>query len=130
MALYYRLFWVKPVFKWCIDALVAYHVAWITVTSFLIGFHCRPLAAFWDPGLPGGHCNPTGTLLAVTETLNSFGDFLLVALAVIIISILQTQKATKRRLVVFFGLGVLAGAIGFVKIGVSFNNDAVCEWPP
>ncbi|KAI0203727.1 hypothetical protein F4808DRAFT_415559 [Astrocystis sublimbata] len=124
LALYYRLFWVKPAFKKCIDALVIYHALWITVTSFLIGFNCQPLARFFDPQVPG-HCMPIGTLLAITETLNSFGDFLLVALAVVIINILQTSRSARRRLIIFFGLGILAGTIGFVKIGLSFSNDPV-----
>ncbi|KAI1317133.1 hypothetical protein F5Y16DRAFT_406712 [Xylariaceae sp. FL0255] len=104
MALYYRLFWVNSKFKLSIDGLVCYHLAWITVTS---------------------ECESTGTLLAVTETINSLGDFLLVALAVFVIPALQTPRATKQKLIVFFGLGILAGAVGFIKIGISFNNDAV-----
>ncbi|KAI1123657.1 hypothetical protein F5Y10DRAFT_269873 [Nemania abortiva] len=124
LALYYRLFRVKPAFKKCIDALVIYHALWITLVSFLIAFVCRPLARFWDPQVPG-HCIPIGTLLAVTETLNSLGDFLLVALAVAIVSIVQSSKTAKRKLVIFFGLGAVAGIIGFVKIGLSFSNDAV-----
>ncbi|KAI0391257.1 hypothetical protein F5Y17DRAFT_470900 [Xylariaceae sp. FL0594] len=124
LALYYRLFWVKPRFKWCIDSLVIYHLIWIAITSFVLGFHCQPLAKFWHPALPG-HCNTTGTLLAVADSLNSFGDFLLVAFAVSSVTVLRMSNATKRKLVFFFGLGILAGVIGFIKIGFSFSNDAV-----
>ncbi|KAI1769329.1 hypothetical protein GGR53DRAFT_154777 [Hypoxylon sp. FL1150] len=122
IALYHRLFWVKTKYLWCINALIFYHVAWITVTSFMLGFHCQPLDKFWDPQL-SGHCIQEGTLIAVVESINSLGDFLLVALAVAIVPTLQVSGATKRKLIILFGLGVLAGVIGFVKIGISFNDD-------
>ncbi|KAI1411310.1 hypothetical protein F5Y13DRAFT_191585 [Hypoxylon sp. FL1857] len=124
VALYRRLFWVKPKWLWCINALIVYHVAWIIVASFMLGFHCQPLDKFWNYQL-SGYCIHEGTFIAVVESINSLGDFLLVALAVAIVPTLQVSKATKRTLVVLFGLGVLAGAIGFVKIGISFNNDVL-----
>ncbi|KAI1089463.1 hypothetical protein F5B19DRAFT_467079 [Rostrohypoxylon terebratum] len=122
MALYYRLFWVKTKYFWCINALLIYHIAWVIVFSFMLGFHCRPLDKFWAPDL-SGYCTSEGTLIAVVEGINSLGDFLLVALAVAIVPTLQVSSATKRKLIVLFGLGVLTGAIGFVKIGISFNDD-------
>ncbi|KAL7626895.1 hypothetical protein AAE478_003669 [Parahypoxylon ruwenzoriense] len=97
---------------------------WIIVASFMLGFHCQPLDEFWNPRL-SGHCIQEGTLIAVVEGINSLGDFLLVALAVAIVPTLQVSGATKRKLIVLFGLGVLAGVIGFVKIGISFNDDTV-----
>ncbi|KAI1495392.1 hypothetical protein F5X96DRAFT_683839 [Biscogniauxia mediterranea] len=124
IALYRRLFWVKPKCLWCINALIVYHVAWITVVSFMLGFHCRPLDKFWNPRL-SGQCIREGTLIAVAESINSLGDFLLVALAVAIVPTLQVSGAAKRRLTVLFGLGVLAGVIGFVKIGISFNDNTI-----
>ncbi|KAI1207678.1 uncharacterized protein F4807DRAFT_174222 [Annulohypoxylon truncatum] len=124
IALYRRLFWVRPKCLWCINALIVYHVAWIVVVSFMLGFHCQPLDKFWNPWLPG-HCIQEGTLIAVVEGINSLGDFLLVALAVAVVPTLQVSSATKRKLIVLFGLGVLAGVIGFVKIGIPFNDDAI-----
>ncbi|XXG93811.1 hypothetical protein Hte_000060 [Hypoxylon texense] len=124
IALYRRLFWVEPKYLWCINALIVYHIAWIVVASLMLGFHCRPLEKFWDSRL-SGHCIQEGTLIAVVESINSLGDFLLVALAMAIVPTLRVSAATKRKLVVLFGLGVLAGIIGFVKIGVSFNDDAL-----
>lgn len=77
----------------------------------MLGFHCRPLDKFWDPEL-FVHCTSEGTLIAVVEGINSLGDFLLVALAVAIVPTLQVSRATKRKPIVLFGLGILAGAIG------------------
>ncbi|KAI1775123.1 hypothetical protein F4818DRAFT_441946 [Hypoxylon cercidicola] len=124
IALYRRLFWVKPKYLWCINALIVYHIAWIMVVCFMLGFHCQPLDKFWNPQVPG-HCIQEGTLIAVVEGINSLGDFLLVALAVAIVPNLQISGATKRKLIVLFGFGVLAGVIGFVKIGISFNDDTI-----
>ncbi|KAI4869204.1 hypothetical protein F4820DRAFT_464268 [Hypoxylon rubiginosum] len=124
IALYRRLFWVKPTCLWCINALIVYHLAWITVVSFMLGFHCRPLDKFWSPRL-SGQCFQEGTFIAVVEGINSLGDFLLVALPVAIVPTLRVSGATKKKLFALFGLGVLAGVIGFVKIGISFNDDTV-----
>ncbi|KAJ8132426.1 hypothetical protein O1611_g1198 [Lasiodiplodia mahajangana] len=127
LALYYRLFKVNPKFKRGIDALVAYHAIWITVSTFLISFICRPLAKFWDSRV-AGQCTPIGPLIAVTETLNSVGDFLLVGLAITIVGMVQISEAAKRKLFICFGLGALAGVVGFIKIGFSFLGDAVREY--
>ncbi|KAI1341982.1 hypothetical protein F5Y15DRAFT_413250 [Xylariaceae sp. FL0016] len=124
IALYRRLFWVNPTIRKCINMLIFYHIVWIMVCSFMLGFHCRPLDKFWYPSRPG-HCIREGVLIAVAEGINSLGDFLLVALVVAVVPTLQTSTATKRRLTVLFGLGVLAGVIGFVKIGISFNDDTI-----
>ncbi|KAI1454197.1 hypothetical protein F4805DRAFT_460989 [Annulohypoxylon moriforme] len=124
IALYHRLFWVRPRCLWYINALIVYHLVWIMVVNFMLGFHCQPLDKFWNPRL-SGHCIQDGILIAVVEGINSLGDFLLVALAVAIVPTLQVSGATKRKLIILFGLGVLAGVIGFVKIGISFNDDAI-----
>ncbi|KAI0452927.1 hypothetical protein F5B21DRAFT_481579 [Xylaria acuta] len=124
IALYYRLFRVNQKFVRYIFGLTIYHVAFIILVSFLLGFHCRPLADFWNPLLPN-QCIQEGTFIAVTESINSFGDFLLVTLAVVIVRTLQMPKATKRKLGLLFGLGILSGVIGFIKIGESFNTEAI-----
>lgn len=92
----------------------------------MLGFHCRPLDKFWSPRL-SGQCFQEGTFIAVVEGINSLGDFLLVALPVAIVPTLRVSGATKKKLFALFGLGVLAGVIGFVKIGISFNDDTVCK---
>ncbi|KAI0112011.1 hypothetical protein GGR51DRAFT_557192 [Nemania sp. FL0031] len=124
MALYHRMFGVNQKFARYIYALIIYHVTLIIAVTFLLGFHCRPLPKFWNPLLPG-QCIEEGTFIAVSESINSFGDFLLVALAVAMVNTLQVKPAVKRKLAFLFGLGILSGILGFVKIGESFNKDAI-----
>ncbi|KAI1171909.1 hypothetical protein F4777DRAFT_28540 [Nemania sp. FL0916] len=124
IALYYRIFQVRPSFRCWITAVLVYHVVWIVVVSILLSLKCIPLYRFWRPAIRG-ICIPGSSLIAITESINSAGDFLLVILAVSMISALQISKATKRRLAVFFGIGTLVGIIGFLKIGLSFNVGVV-----
>ncbi|GAP87027.2 putative integral membrane protein [Rosellinia necatrix] len=128
MALYYRIFKVNRRFVHYVYTLFVYHIAWIIEVTFLLGFHCRPLAKFWNLLLPG-QCIQEGTFIAVSGSINSLGDFLLVALSIAMVRTLQMPSATKWKLAFLFGLGVLSGIIGFVKIGESFNTDAICEFP-
>lgn len=122
MSLYYRLFHVNRKFSLCIYALMIYHVAWVIAVSVLLSVQCQPLRKFWDPLLPG-QCISETTFIAVTESINSFGDFLLVALAMSMVRILQMSKVNRWRLRILFGSGALAGIIGFLKIGLSFNRS-------
>lgn len=133
MCLYYRLFHVNHTFSLCIYALMIYHVAWVILVSVMLGVFCQPLGKFFNPIIPG-QCIGEITFVTVTETVNSFGDFLLVALAMSMVRILQMSKANRWRLRILFGSGALAGIIGFLKIGLSFNrswsfNEAsLCEF--
>ncbi|KAI1115191.1 hypothetical protein F5Y14DRAFT_411434 [Nemania sp. NC0429] len=124
LALYYRLFKVHRACALCIYALVAYHVLLTIGASLFLAFQCYPLLKWFNPLAPG-RCVSEGTFVAVTESINSFGDFLIVILAVTMVRWLQMPASTKRKLSFLFGLGILAGLIGFIKIGVSYSNDAV-----
>lgn len=134
MSLYYRLFRVNHRFSLCIYALMIYHTAWVIAVSAVLSVQCRPLGKFWDPLIPG-RCIRESTFIAFMESINSFGDFLLVALAISMVRILQISKVNKRRLAILFGSGAIAGIIGFLKIGLSFNRSwtfiekSLCESP-
>lgn len=121
MSLYYRLFHVNRKFSLCIYAFMIYHVAWVIAVSILLIVQCQPLGKFWNPLIPG-QCIVETTFIAVTESINSFGDFLLVALAMSMVRILQISKINRWRLRILFGSGAVAGIIGFLKIGLSFNR--------
>lgn len=134
MSLYYRLFHVNHKFSLCIYALMIYHIAWVITVSVMLSMFCQPLGKFFSPLIPG-RCIGEITFITVTETINSFGDFLLVALAMSMVRILHMSKVNRWRLRILFGSGALAGIIGFLKIGLSFNrswsfNEAsLCEFP-
>ncbi|KAI1367678.1 hypothetical protein F5Y08DRAFT_297952 [Xylaria arbuscula] len=124
LALYYRLFKVNRNCTLCIYALVAYHVLLTVGASLFLVFQCHPLSKWFNPLAPG-RCISEGTFVAVTESINSFGDFLIVVLAITMVSSLQMPASTKRKLSFLFGLGILAGLIGFIKIGTSYSDDDV-----
>lgn len=75
-----------------------------------------------------GHCIPEGIFISITESFNSFGDFLLVALAMDMVRVLRLSKVNRWRLRFLFGSGAFAGIIGFIKIGMSFDDDELCEY--
>lgn len=77
-----------------------------------------------------GTCIVEGTFIAVSESINSFGDLLLVALAIDMVRTLQISNINKWRLRFLFGSGAFAGVIGFIKIGMSFNDNAICKSIP
>ncbi|KAK7705341.1 hypothetical protein SLS63_014166, partial [Diaporthe eres] len=122
MSLYHRLFHVNRRFLLCIYALMVYHVAWIIAVSVMLIVHCQPLGKFWNP-LISGKCLGEANFVAVTESINSLGDFLLVALAISMVRVLQLSKVNRWRLRILFGSGALAGVLGFLKIGLSLDGS-------
>lgn len=120
MALYYRLFRVNRKFSLCIYALMIYHMAWVVAMSVMFSVQCQPLNRFWNPLIPG-KCIDETTTIAVVESINSFGDFLLVALAMSMVRILQISQSNRWKLRILFGSGTLAGILGFLKVGLSLH---------
>lgn len=129
MALYYRLFHVNRSFSLRIHALMIYHIAWVVAASVIMSVQCQPLSRFWNPLIPG-KCIGETTSIAIVESINSFGDFLLVALAMSMVRILQISQSNRWKLRILFGSGALAGIFGFLKVGLSFQRSqpSLCEF--
>lgn len=134
MSLYYRLFRVNQKFCLCNYGIIIYHIGLIIVVSVMLIAHCQPLGKFWNPLLPG-RCIEDTTFVAVTESINSSSDFLLVPLAIGMVRILQISRVNRWRPRILFGSGALVGIIGFVKVDLSsdrtwlsHDETSLCEF--
>jgi hypothetical protein len=121
LRLYSRIFGINPTYARCIKAIALFQILWSIETPLVEAFECTPVYKYWDLTYRGGSCINIGPYLAANETLNSLADFMLAALAVVMLRHLQTSARTKWRLGVVFAVGGLAGIIGFIKIGLAFN---------
>ncbi|KAJ8064944.1 hypothetical protein OCU04_007248 [Sclerotinia nivalis] len=118
--LYYRLFYVNRSFVRCIYFLGIVQLLWSIATYVAHYLECTPPQKLWNPALPG-HCLNAPAFLAAGETPNSLTDFAMVGLAIWMVQSLQMKTSVKVKLSVLFGLGGLAGILGFVKIGLGFT---------
>ncbi|QKX63161.1 uncharacterized protein TRUGW13939_10330, partial [Talaromyces rugulosus] len=108
--------------------------------SVLLGLHFDVLVPFsgrsrpiWLSGCYAGPWHTPGTrhcpeanastlvFLAASETINSVIDFVMLALAIQVISNLQISMGEKLRIGVLFSLGTLSGIVGFIKITESYT---------
>ncbi|KAI0145541.1 hypothetical protein GGR57DRAFT_479870 [Xylariaceae sp. FL1272] len=124
LALYYRIFSTSRAYARWIIFFAAVQTAWLVTFVFVQIYQCRPIRKFWLPLLPG-YCTDEGTMIVIVEVPNSLLDFALVILSIIMIRPLQMTTATKWKLRSIFGLGAIAGVIGFVKIGITYAGDPI-----
>jgi len=117
--LYYRLFYVNPVFVRWLYAIGGIQIAWTIATYLLHWFSCRPVKKYWYAATPGW-CINEKEFLAAGETPNCLVDFALVGLAIWTVHSLKMRTSIKIKLSFIFMLGGLAGILGFVKIGQGF----------
>ncbi|KAJ2987031.1 hypothetical protein NUW58_g4729 [Xylaria curta] len=121
-ALYLRIFGINRIYAYYIWLLGILQVA-VNIALIIVQFlQCRPLNKFWQYWADGT-CISSFTLLASVEPFNSVIDFALVILALVMIRSLNMSRKTKWRLRFLFGLGSLAGVLGFIKIGVTHSSD-------
>ncbi|KAM3074220.1 hypothetical protein ACMFMF_006241 [Clarireedia jacksonii] len=124
LAFYNRIFGVYRAYRrWIYVLAISQTIFFITICIFQ-GLQCRPLSKFWDYSMPGT-CFDEGKIILVVELPNSLGDFAMVILAMIMIRNRQLPTSMKRRLRILFGLGVLVGIIGIVKIIITYSTDPV-----
>ena len=106
MALYHRIFGVNRTYLRCIYVLLVLHVLWTLAMIILYGLACKPLSKFWFPLSPGT-CMATDVQVVAGETVNTFVDFALVVLAMVMIRSINMSNTNKWRLRFLFGLGSL-----------------------
>lgn len=104
--LYHRIFGVNRGYKFWIKFLGGVQIVYTIVTSLVSLFECTPVSMYWDP-LATGHCINTGAFLAGVESTNSFVDFAMVILAIVMLRELQVNGQTKLKLGLVFALGGL-----------------------
>lgn len=104
---YHRIFWVNKRFVrwlWVIGTLT---VLW-TISVYLVKWMlCWPVAYTWNKALAGGTCIQIPAFLAASETINSVIDFVMIAMAIRIVTTLQMSVSEKIRLSVLFSVGSL-----------------------
>ncbi|KAK9775317.1 putative Cytochrome P450 [Seiridium cardinale] len=123
LCLYHRIFgvqrsfslWVKAVAVFQLLSGIAYWIAGI--------FTCTPVYRYWTPTAEGS-CMNVSHFEAAQESVNSFIDLVIVALAMVVLRKVQVSTSTKIKLAIIFALGGLAGVIGFIKIGISFKQTS------
>ncbi|KAI0799238.1 hypothetical protein GGR55DRAFT_670565 [Xylaria sp. FL0064] len=119
--LYYRLFSVNIVFvRW----MYVIGVAQIGVSLSILFtnlFTCTPISRTWDSSIPGWCLNQV-KLFTSTESINSFIDFAMIALACFMVSGLQLKRGIKWKLGFVFALGGFAGAVEYIRIGLYYHD--------
>ena len=106
LALYHRIFGIKQVYRIWVYVLGAIQALIFVLFCILQPFQCRPFNKYFDFTIPGT-CENETTVTLGGETPNSLVDFAMVILVIFMIRPLQLSSATKWRLRILFGLGVL-----------------------
>lgn len=107
LLLYRRIFWVHKGFVRWLWAIGTVTLLW-TISVYLAKWMlCWPIPYTWDKTLPGGTCFNIPVFLAISETVNSVIDFIMLFFAVRIVSTIQITLAEKIKLSILFSLGSL-----------------------
>lgn len=79
-----------------------------TISVYLVKWMmCWPVEYIWNKALPGGKCIKMPVFFAVNESVNSVIDFVMIALAIRIVTTLQMSLYEKIRLSILFSVGSL-----------------------
>jgi hypothetical protein len=104
---YHRIFWVDERFSLWLWVVGIVQILWMISVYLAKWMLCWPVAYTWDKTLPGGKCINIPVFLAASETVNSVIDFVMLALAIQVLSNLQISMGEKLRVGVLFSLGTL-----------------------
>lgn len=79
---------------------------------------CHPIAATWDPTIPGGKCDVDVLVAAAyfVSAMSLITDFSCAILPAVILWNLQMNKRTKVSVVTILGIGFLASSATFVRL--------------
>lgn len=105
--LYRRLFWVRKgsmAWLWVIGVIT---VLWSISVYLVKWLMCSPVEYTWNKAILTGTCIDIPRFLAASETVNSVLDFVMIALALRIVSTLKMSIPEKIRLSVLFSVGSL-----------------------
>ena len=84
--------------------VVSVYGAW---TIFGDVFLCSPIAFFWNPTIPGGHCMNEFVIWFVNAGLNIATDLAIIILPINSIRHLNLPRRQRRLLIIVFGLAGL-----------------------
>ena len=126
LSMYLRVFTTKPY------RMSAYILAVILVLTFLVGgltgsLGCQPLAFFWNPTIPGGHCININAFFRWISLPNILTDVAMLVLPQPLIWNLQISRNQKIGLTVTF----LTGSVGLIasifRFATFFRNNAISD---
>ena len=101
-------------FLWCLLAFVA---VTHTALAMLFFLHCRPLAALWNPHVPGSCMSSHTTVLAgyIGFAIDVVTDLVCAGIPILVIHRLQMDLKTKVALCLLMGLGVFTAGCAVAK---------------
>jgi hypothetical protein len=101
-----RILFLQP-FRVAAYVALGFAIAW-SISAFIIGLTiCRPIAAFWDPALPGGKCGDLVTAFAVIGWLDVALDVFIFLIPLPIVWKLQVPLANKIGVFCIFALSIM-----------------------
>lgn len=106
LALFHRIFGVRRAYRIWIYILGGFQTILSLVFCVFQALQCRPISKYFDRSVPGT-CQDDGLVVISGETPNSLVDFAMVVLAMAMIRPRQLPSATKWRLRVLFGFGIV-----------------------
>jgi hypothetical protein len=121
LALYNRIFSIHRDFKMWIYITTSIAVAHYVAFCIVQGLVCRPFAKFFDRTIKGS-CLDDVKIVTSGEITNSIIDFGMIILAMVMIRSLQLSSKIKWKLRFLFGVGVLVGIFGFLKVGLTYQS--------
>jgi hypothetical protein len=129
LALYYRIF-ETPRFRRVVVGTAVFVTAWILVMELLMGFACRPVAAWW--GGAEGTCVSKGKLTLFTNITNISADLWIFALPIPKIAALQAMRDKRLSLFFLFSVGLGTCVLSAVRLSVIPRigvYDFTCKLP-
>jgi hypothetical protein len=90
-------------------------VAWAVALAFLLTLICQPVAAFWDPSIPG-KCLEASTIWYIMAAVNIASDFAILTLPMPVIKSLQLPQRQKVMLIAVFCLGFFPCAVSIYRV--------------
>ncbi|KAJ4424251.1 hypothetical protein N0V82_001117 [Gnomoniopsis sp. IMI 355080] len=106
LALFHRIFGVRRAYRVWIYILGAFQTVLSIVFCVFEALQCQPFDKYFDRSVPGT-CKDDGLVVIGGETPNSLVDLAMVILAMVMIRPRQLPSATKWKLRVLFGFGIV-----------------------
>ncbi|KFG84669.1 hypothetical protein MANI_020161 [Metarhizium anisopliae] len=122
LALYRRIFSIHRTYRVWIYAFAAFQTGLIVIFCIIQAIQCKPFGRYFDVSIPGD-CQPENIIVLGGSVPDTFVDFGLVVLAMVMIRQLHlTSSVWKLRLL--FGVSFIVGAIGFIKVVITYSTDS------
>lgn len=106
LALLYRIFGINRAYRVWIYIIGGFQTMLCIISCVFQGVQCKPFERYFDRSIEGT-CKDDGLIVIGGETPNSFVDFAMVILAMVMIRPRKLPSATKWRLRVLYGLGIM-----------------------